>query len=122
MAKRVTAFENAFWRGPLLKNELRTEPEHFRIPFETAFSCGPLGKIIFESDSKTNFCVHLLTKQPWAWARDFLFAWTSRQLDVRIKTDNDFWHGLSEKRTVDSGSRALFSLGPLVKLNFESER
>ena len=73
-----------------LKNELRTEPEPFRMPVETAFSCGPLDKITFESDSKLIFCVYLLTKQPWPGARDFLFPWTSRQIDVRIKIENDF--------------------------------
>ena len=84
MAKRVTGFENAFWRGPLLKNELRIEPEHFRIRFESAFSCGPLVKFTFESDSKAIFCLHLPQKEPWALAREVLLAWISRRLDFLV--------------------------------------
>ena len=55
MAKRVPGFENAFWRGLLLKNELRIEPEHFRIRFESAFLRGAFKYVIFASDSKLHF-------------------------------------------------------------------
>ena len=67
-------------RGTLLQNELRTEPE------------------TFESDSKTHFRVDLSSNSHSNPIRKRIFAWTSCQIHIRIRFENEFSRGPCQQK------------------------